>query len=289
MTGLSATPLSTHIGARVEGVDLRHLLTEQQIAQLRDLLAARHLLVFPGQDISPDQQVAFMSIFGEVVDEGGDGKRYVFVSNERADGVLRQGRGLLFHSDNGFTPEPLNVNALYGLVVDEPTAPTRFASAARAATLLPPELRDELRGARALNLSGFAGGWYRYRDCDHAPHHPRAVHPVLYFNERTGAEVLFVSEQQTDRIVDWDRRHSEETLQDLFALLYTSDNIYDHEWRQGDLVVWDNIALQHGRPPLPAAGGERTLRRCAAVDRNSARQRAWTADTLASEATHRRR
>ena len=73
-----------------------------------------------------------MGHFGEVVDEGGNGLRHVFVSNAREDGVLLLGKQLVFHSDNVFTPEPLNVVSLYGERVVDDTAPTRFANTVRA-------------------------------------------------------------------------------------------------------------------------------------------------------------
>ena len=128
---------------------------------------------------------------------------------------------------------------------------------------------------RALNLSGFAGGWYRYRDAEVEAHHPRAIHPVITHDTWSGDAALMVSEQQTDRILEWDADASEDTLQALFALLYRPDNVYEHQWREGDLVIWDNLALQHGRPEL-IREGERTLRRVSAVRTNASDQHAWT-------------
>jgi hypothetical protein len=72
-------------------------------------------------------------------------------------------------------------------------------------------------------------------------------------------------------------------LQALFALLYRPDNVYEHHWREGDLVFWDNLALQHGRPPLTQPG-ERTLRRMASVVTDASRQRAWHSVSLEAEA-----
>jgi len=196
--------------------------------------------------------------------------------------VLTLGKRLVFHSDNVFTPAPLNVVSLYGQRVVAGTSPTRFADTVRACTLVEPSLRDQLAGARALNLSGFAGGSYRYRDAEVEPHHPRAIHPVITHDTWSGDAALMVSEQQTDRIIDWPPDRSEDTLQSLFALLYHPDNVYEHEWHEGDLLVWDNLALQHGRPALTREG-ERTLRRVSTVKRRAADQRAWTKVSQAAE------
>jgi taurine dioxygenase len=63
---------------------------------------------------------------------------------------------------------------------------------------------------------------------------------------------------QTDRIAELDPVESEALIEQLFAALYAPDNVYEHRWRPGDLLIWDNLALQHGRdaPERP-----RTLRR----------------------------
>jgi taurine dioxygenase len=65
--------------------------------------------------------------------------------------------------------------------------------------------------------------------------------------------VLYVTELQTDSIVGLEPEESEEILAALFAHLYQSGNVLEHRWRVGDLVIWDNVSLQHGRPAMPTA------------------------------------
>jgi taurine dioxygenase len=284
-------PLSEHVGVEVGGLDLRRPVDAATADHLRALLAERHLLVFRDQDLASDDQVRVLAVFGEPVDESGLGAGHTFVSNAREDGVLADGRPLVLHADNMFTPEPLHVISLYGQRIDGPTAPTWFADADAARVLAASGLDDatvaDVRAARVLNLSGFAGGSYRYRDAEVAPQHPRAEHPAVATNPRTGRPALRISEQQSDRLVDWDPARSEAVLQRLFAALSAPANVVEHHWRTGDLVVWDNRALQHGRPPLPGSG-ERTLRRVAVVDERADEQFAWTPVSLAAEAATRR-
>ena len=101
------------------------------------------------------------------------------------------------------------------------------------------------------------------------------------FGERCST-ALAVSEQQSDRILDWPAERSEAVLAELCARLYAADNVVSHEWRTGDLVVWDNLALQHGRPAITGPG-ERTLRRVAMVLGDPSAQHAWTRVSLAAE------
>ncbi|MEO5839706.1 MAG: TauD/TfdA family dioxygenase [Acidimicrobiales bacterium] len=280
---VATTALSDHIGVEVRGVESGAFGDPLLSHTLHSLLGRHHLLLFRQRDMPVADQIAIMGQFGEVVDEGGNGLHHVFVSNAREDGVLTLGKRLVFHSDNVFTPDPLNVVSLYGLRVVDDTAPTRFANTVRACSLVTESMARDLADASALNLSGFAGGWYRYRDAEVEPHHPRAVHPVITRDTWSGDAALMVSEQQTDRILDWPADASETTLQALFALLYHPNNVYEHHWREGDLVIWDNLALQHGRPEL-ISEGERTLRRVSAVRSNSTDQYAWTTVSQAAEA-----
>jgi taurine dioxygenase len=74
--------------------------------------------------------------------------------------------------------------------------------------------------------------------------------------------VVLANEMHTDRVLGLDPDDSESLLEELFALLYAEDNRYVHEWRVGDLVLWDNVALHHGRPAFDSAEG-RTLQRVA--------------------------
>jgi taurine dioxygenase len=280
---MRTTALSEHTGVQLHDVARGSLDDPTLGRELCELVGRHHLLLWREGAVSVDEQRAIMQHFGEIVDEGGDGRRYVYVSNAREDGVLAMGRQLVFHSDNVFTPAPLNISSLYGERIVGETAPTFFANAVRACALLDAATAERLADAQALNLSGFAGGSYRYRDAEVEAHHPRAVHPVITRDTFARVPALMVSEQQTDRIIDWPPDESEATLQALFALLYRADNICEHQWREGDLVIWDNLALQHARPPL-AHEGERTLRRMATVRSDLSAQRAWHAVSHEAEA-----
>ena len=62
-------------------------------------------------------------------------------------------------------------------------------------------------------------------------------------------------------------------LEELFAHLYAPENVFEHEWRQGDLVVWDNIAAQHARGNVEMEGPERSLRKVIAPKQDVAMAR----------------
>jgi taurine dioxygenase len=250
--------LTTSFGAVLE-LDLRDPLDAAQQRELRGLFAARHLLLFPEQDISFEDQVRVVGYLGPVLAGGPE-----WVSNVRENGLVPEG-ALLFHSDFIFTAEPSLGLCLYATEVPPGGSPTNFADAVGAAGRLPPELRARVEGRRALNVFDLSDqrGDVRFREATLGPEtplSPRYAHPVLMRHPSSGQELLSVNQMQTDRIIGLDERESEETLEALWAILYAPQNTYSHHWRVGDLVLWDNIAVQHGRP-APPPDVPRTMRR----------------------------
>jgi taurine dioxygenase len=260
-------PLSGALGVEISGLDLARPLSAAEEAELRALMASARLLVFRGQAIGVDDHVRLGRTFGPVLEEGDKGVGYV--SNVRPGGFVPEGR-LLFHSDFAFTAEPCPGISLYAL--DVPAGcPTLYANAARAAAVLPDDLRAAVSGASALHLFDLVGqrGDARYREATLGPGPlaPRWVHPVLLRHPVTGDDVLYVSEMQTDRIIDVDAATSEALLARLLGVLYDDSNTYRHDWAVGDIVVWDNIAVQHARP-VPPPVAPRTLHRVAISERS---------------------
>ena len=255
---IRVVPLSPALGVEVHGVDLRD--DPAPVApELRDLLDAHHLLCFRAPDLTPEAQLRLLAGFGPVLDESRDGSGWTLVSNVEAGGVLGDGE-FLFHSDLEFTEEPLRVLSLYALELPETPTSTRFASTARAARVLDADTRDRLVGRRAVHVYPLleARGDQRYRLSDADPGAARAEHPVLMVHPETGDDLLYVSAMQTDSIVGLPDDESEALLARCWAVLYAPDNVYEHVWSPGDLLVWDNLALQHARRSVQ---GRRTLRR----------------------------
>jgi taurine dioxygenase len=73
--------------------------------------------------------------------------------------------------------------------------------------------------------------------------------------------LLYVSEMQTREVVELSPSESEQLLVELRSHLYATDNRWEHHWSEGDLVVWDNLAVQHARADVALHGPARTLRK----------------------------
>ena len=245
---LTWRPLSP-FGAEID-TDLSAPLSAAAQQRLISLLREHSLLVARRQALTMNEQRALLSHLGPIlIREGESG----YLSNEGEHDVARS--GLSFHADAAYTDCPLDVIALHGVDVVDGASSTRFVSAERACAALPPPLHTALAGRKAEMISpGF--GILAARVCDEPDPDAmlRGIRPTILTNPNTGRPYLNVSEMHTCRLLDMPTETSRALLHQVFAILYAPDNCYEHHWHKGDLVIWDNQALQHARGSLQAVG-----------------------------------
>lgn len=243
------SPFGVHVD-----LDLSQEISDAAIGLLRGLYDEHHLLVFSDQKLSHEDQARVAAWFGPVLAE----EAAAYVSTDPAVGGLGSDE-LPFHSDLSCSPHPLLGLSLHAVEVEDGSTSTIFVDAMRAAAALPDELRERLKDLHSLNL------WprslsARQRAADAPEGWPGTAHQLLMPHPRTGGAILYLNASHTDRIVELEAEQSEHLIQALFARLYAAENRYEHRWRKGDLLVWDNLALQHARPAV-APGATRTLQR----------------------------
>ncbi|MEO5842610.1 MAG: TauD/TfdA family dioxygenase [Acidimicrobiales bacterium] len=245
--------LSSAFGVEAVGLDLYAPLTGDTRSTLRAAYRRGHLVLVRGDCVAMETQREFASLFGPVIDSA-------YVSNARPDGIIRNG-ALLFHSDLAFTPHPYLGLSLHAIELPASGSSTFFVDAVAAFRALPLVLRDRVQGltaTHAFDLQTQQGDSSAYREPVPA-HAERAIHPVVLVHPATGDGVLYVNEMQTERINELERAESDELIAALFAHLYSGEFTYEHRWQVGDLIVWDNVAVQHAR--RDPGGGTRTLQR----------------------------
>jgi taurine dioxygenase len=261
---LTAAPLHRSFGARITGLDPAEPDESPMWDEWRAAFAQHRLLVTSLPGLDDDQHVAVMRALGPIAAEGIPEPRAVgWVSNVRPDGAL-QDTAASWHCDYFFFPHPYEAISLYGVEIPAGGTQTWFADGQVAAADLPADLRARLAGRTARHAVDVSTpereAVVRVRKGRLDESYPHALRPVLWPHRTTGAEILAITEQQTDAIVELAPDESTQLIEDAFAHLYASEHLYVHEWEPGELVVWDNHALQHSRP---AVGLERarTLRR----------------------------
>jgi alpha-ketoglutarate-dependent taurine dioxygenase len=268
MSEVKIRDVNPRFGSEVFGFDPRADLDDHNRTRLQDAFDHRGLLVFRGIEISKAEQVRIsrMLIRKDHTTEQEAGPEFednFYISNTRPNSAAPFGR-LQFHADTMWADQPFEVLSLYGVEVDEPVVPTTFVSGTHAWATLPPDLRTRVEGLHALHTAGEV----RRGDMTDVllstiENPPSTIKPIALTHPRTGATVLYLCEQMTKQIVELPPNESEALLQELFAHLYAPTVRWDHSWRSSDLVVWDNIALQHARPNVGTDGPARTLRKVA--------------------------
>ncbi len=260
--GWQAFALSPALGVEICGVDLREPLGDREIEALRRLFDAHGLLLFREQRISEADQLRVCAYFRPVVEP------VAWVSNVEA-GFHPEGE-LLWHCDYAFTPHPMLGLSLYAIELAPGAAPTEFANNARACAALPAGLRVQLAAKRVVHMIDSVSGRDNIRvrieevggESASTARYPRAARPAIWKHPVTGVPLLFVLAQQASHFEGASCGESDPLLEEAFRVLYVPENVYRHDWRVGDFVVWDNLMIQHGRRANPNSV-RRSLRRVA--------------------------
>jgi len=271
---LHITPLAAAFGAEVHGLDptvapdeeargeLRTAFDNFGVLILRDHVVDRRMQTYLTELVRGEEDLSDEKIATDAARQSS-----FYISNRIEDAAAPFGR-LMWHSDGMWSDHPFEVISLYGEAVEPPVPPTRFASTTRAWNTLPSRLRARVEHASALQVPGPENFAHRrgsdedgdlvqpVRDKDYS-----VTKPVASRHPRTGRTILFVSQQMTSHIDGVPSEESEELLNALFEHMYAADNVVEHEWREGDLVVWDNLACQHARPDVKLDSSVRTLRK----------------------------
>jgi taurine dioxygenase len=268
------TDITPTFGARVDGLDASAPLSADDEQLLQRTFDERSLLVFPGQvELDTAYQRYIAGIVIGMRGAAGDGpsddmdrgveRPPQLVSNKRQGGSAPYGV-LLFHSDMMWADTPFQVLTLYGLEIEQPAVPTVFTSAAAAWDALPDDLRSRVEGLHAIHQTGQQRRGAVGEDELLQPIRERvqeSTKPVAYEHPRTGRTLLYVSQMMTREIAELPAEESEALLDELFAHLYAADAVWEHPWEPGDLVMWDNLAIQHARANVTVEGPARTLRK----------------------------
>lgn len=235
-------------------VDLSTPPKETQRQALARIFRRDGLILVRGQSLTMKQQEDTCAIFGPVLRDARD--NYI-VSNVVKGGLLGH-MELNFHNDVPFVPIPFIGGSLHALDVVDGVAPTRFASGFRAWEQLPDSLKARIAGRNALFVRERVPD-RRNRLTDLEPGDLCSVHPAVGRQVGSDRPYLFVTGMMTSAIIGLAEAESEALLDELQAQLYAPANVYEHHWRNGDIVIWDNLALQHARAEL--GPGTRTLQR----------------------------
>ncbi len=270
--GISIRQLHPLFAGEVSGVDLRHPLTGDDVSAIEAGMDRYAVLVFHGQDITDDQQVAFSRNFGKIEQAVGSnvlkpGERRLSldiadVSNLDKDHkvLARNDRTRMFnlgnrlwHSDSSFRAIPAKYSLLSGRKVTNGAdgGNTEFADMRAAYDALDQKTKDlieDLICEHSLMYSRGSMGFGPFSEEEKLTFKPvrqRLVrtHPV------TGRKSLYLA-SHAGTIIGWEMPEARDLLRELTEHATQRQFVYAHVWQQYDLVMWDNRQLMHRVRPF---------------------------------------
>jgi alpha-ketoglutarate-dependent 2,4-dichlorophenoxyacetate dioxygenase len=277
---MKITRIHPILGARVEGVALAEPLDDAALRQIHDAFQEYSVLVFHDQRLTDEQQMAFTERFGPLeLTLKATGKedrlhpQLVDLSNVDPDHddrligwddrrMVYQSGNQLWHTDSSFKPVPAMASALSGREVPPAGGETEFVSMRHTWATLPEELRARLEGRVVVHSilysrSTIAPGLFD-------PEHERGLPPVrqalVRANPANGRKGIYIGAHAW-YVEGMDYAESRRLLDDLLARTTRPECVYQHRWRQWDLVMWDNRCVLHRGRPWDAAHHRRVMRR----------------------------
>jgi taurine dioxygenase len=267
--------IGKHLGAQITGIDLSQPLEDATFAEIAKAFFENEVVFFRDQKITPEQQIAFTQRFGTLeqhVRKESRLARYpeiLIISNlvdEKGSAIGSQDAGRFWHSDLSYKKEPSMLSALYALEVPVKDGAvlgnTSFASTTAAYDALSENMKQRLHGLKNVHSYRF------YRDKNIAAQKeeqarggrviqehvlteeqlksvPDVETPIVRTHPVTKRKGLFVNEAHTSHVAGMPREESEKLLSELYRHIVRPEFIYTHSWRAGDLLMWDNAAVQH--------------------------------------------
>ena len=250
-------PLSPQVGAEVIGVDISQPLPDDVFKTIDDAYNHYSVLVFRRQKLTPEQQIAFSRLFGELEVSPRtqfalpDHPEILVLSNIIIDGkpIGNADAGRTWHTDMSYTKTPPRGSLLYAREIPiengRALGDTVFASAAAAYDTLSPVMKKKLTGLRAIHRAGAKKYAPGSKLADAVKDMPDVEHPVIRTHPATGRKAIYVREGECIGICGMPEEESLPLIKELGELVTRPEFCYRHNWRIGDLLIWDNSMTQH--------------------------------------------
>jgi taurine dioxygenase len=261
LSAFDVIPTGAALGAEVRGVDLRYL-DDRMFRRLMDAWHQHSVLLVRGQSLNDQDLIAFSRRFGDLdwapIQE--NGRRFVeglpeiyIVSNVKVDGEAIGSLGdgeAVWHTDMSYLDVPPKASMLYSLEVPPQGGNTSFCSMYDIYDALPGKLKDRISGLKIKHDGTYnSGGYVRegVTATDDPLTSPGAVHPLVCTHPDTNRRMLYLGRRRNAYLLGLELADSEVLLDELWSFVDRSEFAWEHIWRVGDLVLWDNRCTMHRR------------------------------------------
>ena len=244
------------IGAVITGVDVRQL-SDADFSEIYQTWLDRNVICVRGQSIEVEEFFAYSRRFGQLHEHPSKSTRHpehpvltvLGIDKFNADGSLNRAvyarGGENWHTDGAYDEVPFKATQLYALAVPSNGGDTLFSSMYAAYDALPQRLRDKI-GSRcgAFTYAGrstLSAQLLNPEDRDWTP----VMHPILRTHPETARIGLYFDPGKIVSIEGLEQAESDDLIEELTGYMIQPSGGYRHEWRKGDIVIWDNRCTYH--------------------------------------------
>lgn len=260
LRNITVQPMPAAIGADVECGSVRQM-DEAVFAELRRAFLDHLVILIRGQSLTVPDLLAFGRRFGELspaapVHKGQKPREYPelavisnVIENGEAIGGLGDGEAV-WHSDSCFNEVPPGASILHSLEIPPHGGDTGFSNMYLALETLPAELRRAIRGRTIKHdLRYTSGGQLRpgYAGDEDIRTTPGPRHPIARRHPETGCDALYLGRRPHAFVSDLPLAESDALLDALWAHAANPEFTWHHQWRVGDILIWDNRCVMHRR------------------------------------------
>jgi taurine dioxygenase len=252
---MEIAPLSAHTGAEVRGVDLRQAVPEAVKAALNRAFIEHSVLVIRDQCLAPKQVLATVSLFGTVFQQHNtrfalpDCPQIHYLSNQDhfPDG-RRYIPGEGWHTDHSNDTRPPKATALHAVKLPDKGGDTQFANMAAAHSALTKAMQERIAGLLAIHVyqsSHSTRKLMTLSDANKERVPNAALHPMVRTHPENGRKSIYINPIRIEGILGLDHKEALPLLAELLEHATAARFQYRHQWKPGDLVMWDNRCLLH--------------------------------------------
>ncbi len=262
--------LGDGFAAEIQGVDLAADINEATFTALCRTWMENKVVVLRGQKLDDGAMMRFSRRFGELFVHvrkqfhSPEHPEVLLISNLEQDGrpIGALGHeGLAWHSDQAYTAKRVFGTLLYAVEIPEAGGNTLFADLAQAYAALPAARQadlSELETIYSIEVTTKTEGLPLPNEQRQAT--PDVVHSLVRRHPHLARQGLYLSPAHTLAIRGMAAADSDALLSELAAWASQDRFIYEHEWAEGDVIIWDNTHLMHTQRPFNATA-RRLLRR----------------------------
>jgi len=267
-------PLAPGLGAEIIGVDLSQGVDDTLFRAIYDAFLEHQVLLFGVQDLPPGRQVEFARHFGEVQihvmnQYHADGFPELYRLSNLDENGNPTGRHpdkgtLAWHTDGSWQRVTGHATIIYSEIVPETGGETHFCDMYGAYERLSPEWKARIASLRAVHNLDFSRT-RRHGEDPMTEAQRKAVppvdHPIVRTHPDTGRKCVFLGDH-AEYVVGMAYDEGRDQIEELNALIVHPDLVYEHHWRPGQLLVWDNRCVTHRATEYDPATQRRVIRRC---------------------------